>query len=337
MKTTIALRGRESQKMAATPKMRIHGAAILLATMAAAVAFAPNARAQGVSHGPCYSGVDCIVGTIAAAPNPVVVGTNLTLTTDTKKFMFTAATVVWVTPMNGGFSRGNLVSLVVLCGPMGGVALPGGKSIPGGKVTCTPNPGGASMTIFIPAGLIGNQLIQKGTPAPAGYWNLFALNPAMLSPFMKFAPPILEAPLPYLIHFVPTMTAPAGPPPPPFVSNVAPGCFAAAPTTITASVDGQNFEPGAHVIVSYIYYVEPNGVFRTDWYGRDSRTAAIMLQQSSTYLEFSIDVQQIHETAGDNFTNSGGNYYVQVQNPDGQVSGGPMYFTVKPYYGYGHC
>ena len=342
MNTTIQLAAEKFQEVTAARRSRIHGAALL---MAAAMfgAIAPNTMAQGVSSGPCLTGVVCLVGTIATMTNPLTVGTPLVLTTVPAKFKFTAGTVVWVTPMNGGLMKGNLVSLVVLCGPSTKVALPGGASLPGANQVCMPAAGGATLTIPIPAGPEGDELIQKGTPAPSGFWNLFALNPGAMT-MTRALMPFEEAPLPGLIRFVPagTPAGPTAPLPPPAVYSVSPQCVAStpAPPIVTGSAQGSNFRPGARVVVSYIYYTEPNGVFRTDYNGRDSHTGAITSQENCTAqgcsIDFSINIESVHQTAGDPY-GLGGNYYVQVENSDGQVSGGPMYFTVKPFQGYGHC
>lgn len=324
------------QEVTATRRMN-HRSWALLPAIAAVLLTAHHAGAQGVSSGPCFAGATCIVNTLAAAtPNPVPVGSVLTLTTTPAAFPFSPGTIVWVTPINGGVSRGMLTSLVVLCGPAGGVALPGGGALPGANQTCNPTVGGAVLSIPIPAGLEGDELAQKGHPAPAGFWNLFALTPVAGPRGMVFD---LEAPLPRLVHFVLTGVGTGigtGGNPPPAVYSVTPACVATPPEIVTGTVHGLNFQPGARVIVSYIYYVQPNGVFRTDYYGRDSRTDAIVLQQSSTQLTFEINLRTVHHTAGDPYTD-GGNYYVQVQNPDGSVSGGPIYFTAKPFHGYGHC
>ncbi len=326
MKTTIDLRDLESQAITAPRRMRIHKLAVVIATTALVITMAQNASAQGVSQSPCFvpNGA-CLTGVISTAPasvQEVELGTILMLTTDPARFKFTAGTIVFVTPAFGVPASGLLTVAVFLCGPAG-------------IAVCTPTPSGDTLDIAIPPAPFGNPLIQAGLPGQYGFWNLFALDPGIIS---RFATITLEAPLPGLVHFVSTITVTPTIPPAPFVSDVSPGCVDSTQTTVvTGGVDGQSFESGARVIVSYIYFVKPNGKFVTGLSGRDSRTPAVMLAQSPTHLGFSIDLRNVHQTAQDNFTDFGGNYYVQVQNPDGQLSGGPMYFTAKPFEGYGHC
>jgi len=327
----------------------MRGTALLIAIAAAAGVTAQNAVAQGVSSGPCFvSATDCILNTIAATPNPVVVGTTLELTTDPAKFEFTAGTVVMVTPINFAFYGGLVPPMITLCGPAG---------TNGAFQVCAPDPGGARLRIPIPAGPpIGDTLIQKGTEPPTGFWVLFAYNPAVAG-FPKFVTPAKEAPLPTTIQFVPTAgSSSSATLPPPVVQNLGitgaptglPDCAPApitlgtgtsTPPIVYGAVSGLEFQPGARVLVSYIYFVDPNNnVFRTDYNGKDSHTEAITSQTpgNSTTLGFSINVEAIHQAGGDPYS-LGGNYYVQVQNPDGQISGGPITFTFQPWPYYGHC
>jgi len=149
----------------------------------------------------------------------------------------------------------------------------------------------------------------------------------------------VEAPLPHTIRFTP----PAPVPPQnlaPYISDFSvspssgghPKCVPQNASDVTINVQGQNFDASAHIIVSYIYFVNKNK-FVTDFHGQDSRVAASMNQQTSTYLSGSVNLQFIHNTGGDHF-GLGGNYYVQVQNGSGKTDGiAPNYFTVLPYGG----
>jgi len=106
-------------------------------------------------------------------------------------------------------------------------------------------------------------------------------------------------------------------------------------------VNGQNFDPnGSVAIVSYIYFVNKHGRFRTDYNGMDSRVKGTIRFRSASNLQFTVSLQQIHQHDPFGLANNyAGNYYVQVQNPNGKVSDGPMFFTVQPYHGPGmtHC
>ena len=262
---------------------------------------------------------------ITAAPNPVTVGGVLVLGTNPTVFVFTPGTVVWVSPLSG-VGSGLLTRNVVLCGtPAGAAAIAGGTSA--ALPPCRPGLGGRTLTVAIPNGPEGDLLLQRGLPPPSGYWNLSAMNTA------TGAIAVVRG----QIHFV--ATAPVMSPLPkaaPYVTSISPLCVNSFTPQI--AVYGQNFDAGgAQAVVSFIYFTDKHGTFRTDFNGRDSRVAATMLSRGPGQLSFQIDLRAIHRTGGDNF-GIGGNYYVQVQNPDGKVSGGPIFFTAQPYNGPGgHC
>jgi hypothetical protein len=252
-------------------------------------------------------------GMIGAASNCVPLGSQLILTSLTpNSFLFSPATLVTIKSTRTGLAN----SLCAIS-----------------AVSCAPSANGTTLTIQIPtAGGGGSQLL--GTSWTLTATNLLGLGTATLTQ-------------PNAIKFVSGACAAASSPKSaPFVTGVTPNCVAAspfAPNFVTLSVDGNNFDPvGAQVVVSYIYFVGPHGKFRTDYHSHDSRRPATMLFRSTSSLQFSIGLQTIHQQGGDPFDLAGnyaGNYYVQVENPNGKVSDGPMYFTVLPYHGPGmsHC
>lgn len=266
----------------------------------------------------------CFGAVISVTPKPVVLGGTMTLTVSPASgYSFDGHTVIVLEPMAG---VGLGVGLRTLCGGLRGGA------------PNTPCPaGGKTMTLSVP---------NDGS-LPAGRYLLRAENwePALVVGRTTACSPACTEADAGLVQFGSSGSSVPPPPPQkaqaPFItslslSNHAPGrdqCVQSQPSTVTINVQGQNFDPnGAQIIVSYIYFVD-HGTFRTDFHGRDSRVAANITQRRANFLEGSVDLRGIHQRGGDPF-GLGGNYYVQVQNGDGQVNPrAPFYFTALPYQG----
>jgi hypothetical protein len=242
---------------------------------------------------------------VTAAPTTVRLGQTLTLTSNSPNFFFTNNASVSFYPIGKGqkqqlLCRGSYYQ------------------------SCSPSLSGRTLSVPIPLAPTGNPFL--------GQWRLVVRDSNLTGA-------TLSAVIPTSITVVPTnFTGSSGPSASaPFVSGITPSCVWPWPTTITLSVDGTGFDPNsAQVIVSYIYFVGPHGRYRTDWHGKDSRIAANMqLPRSSDHLVFSVDLALIHQASNDHFGTFAGNYYVQVENANGKVSDGPMFFTVQPYHGPG--
>jgi hypothetical protein len=269
----------------------------------------------------------CFGTVITVNPRPVVLGANMTLNVDSRsQYGFDVNTVIVLEPAKGvGFG----VGLRTLCGGLRG----------GARNTPCPVFGGTSKTMTLSAPNDGS--------LPAGTYLLRAENwdrPVVVGNVGFCTPTCTEADAGY-VQFGTTSTPrpqPTPPPPAPYITNLTvvnhlpnrDQCVASQPSTVTLNVQGQNFNSnGGQIVVSHIYFVDRHGTFRTDYQGRDSRVAANMMQRSANFLQGSVDLTAIHQRAGDPF-GLGGNYYVQVQNPDGQVNPrAPFYFTVLPYQG----
>ena len=266
-----------------------------------------------------------------AARTTVPLGTDLELaTTNANVFVFTKDMALIATPVSygpaaAGVPNRTAVAHVALCGPTALVTSILGAMSPG-LPACMPTFGGRNLAIAIPSGPIGNLLLQRGMPAPSGFWNITVFSAA--GPVTRVRGPIQFVPAGYVV--------PAPPVHAPQVSDVEPKCVDSANSPLTLTASGRYFDPNnAQAIVGYIYFIGPHDRFRYDNNGRDSRITANTIARSSTSITFSIDLQAIHNHGGDRF-GLGGNYYVQVRNPNGSISGDPAMFTAKPFTG-GRC
>jgi hypothetical protein len=276
----------------------------------------------------CLSGVPCVTN-VLTGPTTVSVDPNLgaTLTLGSNNlasFSFTSPVFVWLRSVTAARM---VAATATLCGPAGFTA--GGIAAAGQP--CMLNSFGNAVTIHI-APLDAAPLTSTGFPA--GYWNLYA---------MHTTGNMAEAPLPHTVQFVPAAVAPVpapAPSPGPTVNSwsVVPSltgksqCVPAGNTIVTINMNGANFDAGARLIVSYIYFVD-RGTFITMNGAYDSRIGASMQSIGPTFLQGTVSLPAIHSAGHDTY-GVGGNYYVQVQNGDGKLDvRAPNYFTVQPYSG----
>jgi hypothetical protein len=281
------------------------------------------------AHGQvCLSGVPCVTN-VLTGPTTVQVDPSQGATfsigsSNLASFSFTSPVFVWLKSVPFGRM---MAATATLCGPAGFTA--GG--ITAARQPCMANTVGTAVTIHI-APTDATPLIQTGSPA--GYWDLYA---------MHTTGNMAEAPLPHTVQFVPATIAPApapAPSPGPTVNSwsVVPSvagksqCVPAGNTIVTINMNGANFDAGAKLIVSYIYFVD-HGTFITMNGAYDSRIGASMQSVGPTFLQGTVSLPAIHSAGHDPY-GVGGNYYVQVQNGDGKLDvRAPNYFTVQPYSG----